>query len=126
MQDLTLSDLQIDILRTLWAHGELSTAEVTQALANKRTLAHTTVATLLTRLEKRGVVAATRDQRAIRYRALVAESDIRRSMVAGLLDSLFSGDAKALVAHLVRSEEIAPGDLNQIKQLLASEKKADG
>jgi BlaI family transcriptional regulator, penicillinase repressor len=123
VQDLNLSELQIDILRTLWAQGELNTAEVVLALANKRALAHTTVATLLTRLEKRGLVAATREPRAVKYRALVAESDIRRSMVSGLLDSLFGGDPKALVAHLVRDEEIAAGDLHQIKQLLAQEKK---
>lgn len=118
-QDTVLSDLQLELMRVLWARGEASTADVAEVLANSRGLAHTTIATLLTRLEKRGIVAARRDGRQLVYRALVEEGAVRRSMVAGLLDSLFGGDARALVAHLVREEEIAPGDLDKVRQLLA-------
>ena len=30
----------------------------------------------------------------------------------------FGGDAKALVAHLVREEELAPGDLTTVRRML--------
>jgi BlaI family penicillinase repressor len=116
-----LSDLQLELMRVLWQRGEASTAEVVEVLARSRGLAHTTVATLLTRLEKRGVVAARRDGRQLVYHALAAEGDVRRSMVSGLLGSLFGGDARALLAHLLREEEIAPGDLEQVRQLLKRE-----
>lgn len=117
-RDTVLSELQLDLMRVLWQRGEASTADVADVLAQSRGLAHTTVATLLTRLEKRGVVAARRDGRQLVYRALVAEGDVRRSMVSGLLGSLFGGDARALLAHLLREEEIAPGDLEQVRQML--------
>lgn len=119
-EDTSLSELQLELMRVLWARGEASTADVAEVLASSRGLAHTTIATLLTRLEKRGVVAARRDGRQLVYRALVEEGAVRRSMVAGLLDKLFGGDARALVAHLVREEEIAPGDLDKVRQLLAA------
>ena len=117
-EDTSLSELQLELMRVLWARGEASTADVAEVLANSRGLAHTTIATLLSRLEKRGVVAARRDGRQLVYRALVEEGAVRRSMVAGLLDNLFGGDARALVAHLVREEEIQPGDLDKVRQLL--------
>jgi predicted transcriptional regulator len=121
-QDVALSDLQIAVMRVLWTRGEPSTAEVAEVLAAERGLKHTTVATLLTRLEKRGVVAARRDARQLYYRALVTEPEVRRSMVADLLSSLFGGDARALVSHLVDESEIAPGDLDRLrKRLKASE-----
>jgi BlaI family transcriptional regulator, penicillinase repressor len=121
--DVALSDPQIAVMRVLWQRGAATTAEVVDAL--ERDLAHTTVATMLTRLEKRGVVEATRDGRQVSYRALVDEPEVRRSMVAGLLGSLFGGDAKALVAHLVREDEVAPGDLDKIKRLLATKARDD-
>lgn len=117
-RDTVLSELQLDLMRVLWQRGEASTADVADVLGRNRGLAHTTVATLLTRLEKRGVVAARRDGRQLVYRALVAEGEVRRSMVSGLLGSLFGGDARALLAHLLREEEIAPGDLDQVRQML--------
>lgn len=116
--DTTLSELQLELMRVLWARGEASTADVAEVLASSRGLAHTTIATLLSRLEKRGVVESRRDGRQLVYRARVAEGDVRRSMVSGLLGSLFGGDARALIAHLVREEEIAAGDLERVRQLL--------
>lgn len=121
-EDVALSELQIAVMRELWSRQEASTAEVAQALADQRGLAHTTVATLLTRLEKRGVVAARRDGRQLVYRALVSEAQVRRSMVAGLLGSVFGGDAPALVSHLVRESELGADDLERIKRLLAKAK----
>lgn len=124
-EDTSLSELQLELMRVLWARGEASTADVAEVLANSRGLAHTTIATLLSRLEKRGVVASRRDGRQLVYRALVAQGEVQRSMVSGLLDNLFGGDARALLAHLVREEEIAPGDLDRMRELLAQGERRD-
>jgi BlaI family penicillinase repressor len=120
--EVTLSDLQMDVMRVLWSRGEASVAEVGQGLEPMRRLAHTTVSTLLTRLQKRGLVSSRREGRQLIYRAEVAEQQVRRSMVSGLLSSLFAGDAQALVAHLVREDAISAEDLGAIRKLL--EKKA--
>lgn len=119
--DVHLSDLQLAVMRALWQAGEASTAEVAAALASDRPLAHTTVATLLTRLEKRGLLEARRDGRQLLYRARVSESQVRRSMVAALLGKLFAGDPQALVTHLVRESELDAGDLERIQALLDGE-----
>jgi BlaI family transcriptional regulator, penicillinase repressor len=64
-------------------------------------------------------VASRREGRQLVYRALVSEDAVRRTMVSGLVASIFGGDAHALVAHLVSESEVAPGDLDRIRQLLA-------
>ncbi len=115
--DIVLSDLQFDLMRELWRAGELSVAGVTEALAG-RDLAHTTVATLLSRLEKRGVVESRRDGRMLLYRPCVTEAQVRRSMVSSLIAQVFRGDPKALLAHLLSEREVAPGDLEQVRALL--------
>ncbi len=121
---ISLSDLQLAVMRVLWDRPEASTADVVEAMAGTRGLAHTTVATLLTRLEKRGVLAARRDGRQVFYRARVSEDAVRRSMVGSLLGNLFGGDARALVAHLVREDEVAPEDLERIEALLRESEDA--
>jgi len=118
-RDVALSDLQIAVMRVLWRQGETSVTDVAAVLAEERGLKYTTVATLLTRLEKRGVVGQRRDGRQLVYRALASEPQVRRSMVADLLGSLFGGDARELVAHLVNESEIAPGDLERVRKQLA-------
>lgn len=115
--DIVLSDLQFDLMRELWRAGELSVAGATEALVG-RDLAHTTVATLLSRLEKRGVVESRRDGRMLFYRPCVTETQVRRSMVSSLIAQVFRGDPKALLAHLLSEREVAPGDLEQVRALL--------
>ena len=113
-----LSELQLAVIRVLWKRGEASTAEVVSDLGVKRRLAQTTVATLLTRLSARGLLGQRRDGRTLIYRALVTEADVRRSMVADLVANLFEGDAAALVAHLVRERDVAPGDVARVRARL--------
>lgn len=117
--DIALSDLQIALMRVLWLRAEASVAEIAEVLAAERGLKYTTVATLLTRLERRGVVEQRREGRQLVYRALVSEPQVRRSMVADLVGSLFGGDARALVAHLVSEADIAPGDVERVRERLA-------
>ena len=92
-----LTDLQLDVMRVLWDRGGATTAEVHRALADTRGLAFTTVATLLTRMEKRGVVERASSERPFLYRARVSEREVRRSMVGGLVERLFAGDVAATV-----------------------------
>jgi BlaI family penicillinase repressor len=117
-RDIALSELQVAVVRVLWQRDETSVTEVAAVLGEERGLKHTTVATLLTRLEKRGVVEQRREGRQLMYRALISESQVRRSMVADLVGSLFGGDSRELVAHLVRESELAPGDLERLRKRL--------
>ena len=118
-RDIALSELQIAVVRVLWRNGETSVTDIAKVLGDERGLKHTTVATLLTRLEKRGVVEQRREGRQLIYRALVGEPQVRRSMVADLVGSLFGGDSRELVAHLVRESDLAPGDLENLRKRLA-------
>ena len=119
VRDIALSELQIAVVRVLWRNGETSVTDIAKVLGDERGLKHTTVATLLTRLEKRGVVEQRREGRQLIYRALVSEPQVRRSMVADLVGSLFGGDSRELVAHLVRESDLAPGDLENLRKRLA-------
>jgi BlaI family penicillinase repressor len=117
LSKVSLSDLQLAVMRTLWNKPGSSTSEVAEILRCSRNLAYTTVSTLLTRLEKRGLISATRDGRQLVYRAVVSEFEIKKSMVSDLLASLFQGSANELVSHLVDEKEIKASDLEKIRQL---------
>lgn len=114
----SFTELQLDLLAILWERGEATTADVCEALAPSRGLALSTVATLLSRLEKRGVVAHRKEGRQYVYRARVSRSDVRRSMVHDLTRSLFGGDPAALVRHLVDAHDVEPDEMERIRALL--------
>jgi predicted transcriptional regulator len=116
-----LSDLQIAVLRTLWEAGEASTAQVNQALNTRRKLALTTTATVLSRLEKQKLVTHRKEGRSNIYRALVTEQQVRRSMVADLVEWLFRGEPSALISHLLENSELDADETEELQSLLQRE-----
>jgi len=115
----SLTDLQLAIMRILWDRAEATVLEVQTRLRPERDLAQTTIATLLSRLEKRGVIEHRLDGRQFVYRPLITEADVRRSMVSELTALLFDGSSEALMMHLLRSREMNPGDLDRVKRMIA-------
>ena len=113
-----LSEPQMAIMRILWKLGEASAGQVHEALQAERPQAYTTVSTTLSRLEKRGIVTHRGEGRQYVYRALVGEDEVVRSGVKELVKRFFGGNRVDLVSHLLRSDEMAPGDLESIQRLI--------
>jgi len=122
----SLTDLQLAIMRILWDRAEATVVEVQTRLRPERDLAQTTIATLLSRLEKRGVVEHRLDGRQFVYRPLVTEQEVRRSMVSELTTLLFDGRPEALMSHLLRSRDMAPGDLDRVRRMIADAENGGG
>lgn len=121
-----LGDLQLAIMRVLWARGEATVADVHETLEPERGLALTTIATMLAKMEKKGVVDHRAEGRRFIYRPLVSESQVRRSMVSDLTSQLFRGDVTALVNHLLSEHDIDSQELAQLCELIsAHEQKED-
>lgn len=114
-----LGDLQLAIMQVLWEKGRATVAEVHKALLPTRGLALTTIATMLSKLEKKGVLKHHQAGRQYVYRAIVDRHEVHRSMVGDLVDRLFAGDAAALVNHLLTERDIDPAELDQIKTMIA-------
>ena len=115
-----LTDLQVAIMRVLWDRAQATVAEIHEALLPDRGLAPTTVATLLSRLEKRGIVKHRTASRQHVYYPDISEGEVRRSMVSDLAERLFDGDVAELVSHLLSEREMSAGDLEKVKELIAS------
>lgn len=118
-----LGDLQLAIMRVLWKEGEATVAGVHEALHTDRGLALTTIATMLTKMEKKGVVEHRSEGRQYVFRPTVSEEDVHRSMVSELTERLFEGDAAALVNHLLTAQEIDAGELARITALIEDRAK---
>jgi BlaI family penicillinase repressor len=121
-----LTDLQLAILRILWDRGSATAAEITDALKSSRGLAQQTIATILSRLERRGIVRHQTRQRQYIYSAILSEPDARRTMLAELTDRVFEGDVAALVSQLLSAREMSAGDLARVKALISAHEVTRG
>jgi predicted transcriptional regulator len=119
-----ISELQHAILQVLWDREEATVTQVQEDLAAAgRDLALTTVATLLSRLRRRGLVDHRSQGRHYVYHSAVSQRDVRRSMVQDLADRIFGGEVSAVVSHLLGSEEIDSEELARVKELVLQKER---
>ncbi len=122
MPEVKLSEQQLELVTILWRLEAGTARDVLNAMDDPN-LAYTTIATVLSRLEKRGVLASETQGRERVYRPLITERDVKTSMVSSLISSLFKGDPKALMAHLVREGDVDEDELEDLGKLLEGEKR---
>ena len=111
-------------MKVLWERSEATVAEVLDALDDAdASLAYTTIATMLRKMEARGLVGHRAEGRSFIYRARVAAEDVSRSMANHLVDRLFEGSLFEAVNHLLSSREVSRDELRQLERLIAERKK---
>jgi len=115
----TIPDSELDVIKVLWDRGQGTVREILDTLKSAgRSWSYATVATLLDRLETKGMVASDRDELAFVYRPLVTEQDVRQKRVGNLVEKLYQGEPGLLVLHLLKSHPLEPGQASQVRALL--------
>jgi BlaI family penicillinase repressor len=117
-KNIRLSDIQLALMHTLWKEGSATTVALYEQVGKPRALAHTTISTLLTRLEKRGLVKSAKDKGERVYEPVAKSADVKRSMVSSLVSTLFRGDPAALVSHLLEDSAFDAKDLAKVRKML--------
>jgi BlaI family penicillinase repressor len=89
----------------------------------ERDFAYTTVATMLRKMEDRGLVTHRDEGRSFVYRAGIAEDEVTRSMADHLVDRLFEGSLSDMMSHLLRTRDVSREELLRLEKLIGERKK---
>ena len=114
-----VSDTELDVLKTLWAHGPGTVREIEARLRRRRRRwAYNTVLTLLTRLREKGYVDADRTGTAHVFRSVVTRDELLSVGLATLADRVCDGTASPLVHALVRGGRFTPDEIANFRRLI--------
>ena len=118
-----VGNLQLQILKVLWAVGPSTVADVHAALPAGADLAYTTVATMLRKMEARRLVRHRAQGRKFIYEAAVPERDVTADLAGDVLDRAFEGRLADMVHHLLDTREVSAADLDQLSRLIAARRR---
>ena len=118
-----ISDSELELMKIVWATGGTALyAQIMESLAAAgRTWQKNTVITLLSRLVEKGFLRVRKLGRRNEYTATVSEADYQTAQTQVLVNKLYAGSAKGLVAALIRQEAISPGDYEELKRFWEKE-----
>ena len=112
-----ITDSEAKVMRVLWEAGcELPIADIRKTLEQTSKWETSTIKTLLRRLCEKGVVLATKKE-VFYYRPAVSEAKYNEYTTQSLIDRLYSGSAKNLVASLLGSKKLDDLDIEELRTL---------
>ena len=116
-----ISDSELEVMKLLWQAGEaLPVTAIREALQQSRGWEATTVKTLVSRLVNKGAVRQEK-RRVYYYSPLIGEEEYNAWATGHLIQKLYRGSAKNLVAALVQSEGLTQKDIEELRGLFRME-----
>ena len=112
-----ITDSEVEVMRVLWeADCELPIADIRKTLEMNSKWESSTIKTLLRRLCEKGVVLAAKKE-VFYYKPLVSEEEYNEYTTQSLIDRLYSGSVKNLVASLLGSKKLNNSDIEELRNL---------
>lgn len=99
---IKLPSLEFDCMKVIWILGQGTVKQVHEHLASHKSLAYTTVLTVLDRLYKKGVVHRKKIGRAHLYHPVYLEEDARKDALENLMRGFFRGSKHQLTSYIKR------------------------
>ncbi len=112
------TEAELELMNILWESGPSTVQGVVDHLPADRPLAYTTVQTVLNVLHRKGGVRRKLRERAYHYKAAVSRFDAASTALRDLVDRLFGGSPEQVVLAMVRSRQLSPQKLYELRKLI--------
>ncbi len=96
-----LGELESKVMKEVWRNPDCSAREVLDHLRKERTIAQTTVLTILSRLCKKGLLTRRRGGKAFLYSSVVDQQQFNEMVTRGVLEGLLKENSRPILSTFV-------------------------
>ena len=118
-----LGTLQTEVMELAWEHGEVTVAQVVEAIAKRRRVSYTTVLSAMQKLEKKGWLRHRSAGRAYIYSPTRNREQVGGRTLKELLRTTFQGDPRLLLASLLDETRLSDAELKELRHLIDTRRK---
>ena len=115
-----LGELEREVLELVWKHSPVTADTVQKKLG--RPLKESTVRTVLKRLEEKGYLSHTTENRTFLYEATETRASAAARAVKGIVDRFCNGSVEEVLAGLVDAEVLDRRELQRLAEKIAKAK----
>lgn len=119
-----IGELEAEVMSVVWEKGRASVQDVKDALEPRRSLAYTTVMTVMSRLAEKGMLAREKEGRAYYYTPAATQEKVAGSLLQSLVRRLYDGATGKAIAQLLESDEqVDDAELERLEALIHSRRQ---
>ena len=105
-------------MKVVWRKGTATVRDVYEALREKRTIAYTTVMTMMRILDDKGYLDKELVDRAYVYKPTRARQQVVGAMVKDFVDRVFDGASASLLVHLAKDNRLTAKQRKKLEELV--------
>jgi predicted transcriptional regulator len=118
MRSASLGEQELQILRYISDHAPVSVREVAAHFAETRSLARTTILTVMERLRKKGFLDRTRDGGNYLYSPRREQGALLRDLVRDFADRILEGSHDPFIAYLASDAQLSDEQIADLRRLV--------
>lgn len=113
-----LGGTEMEVLQHVWTLRSATARQVYDRIRANRSIAYTTVMTVMKNLAGKGYLSYEQDGAAYVYAAARPPEDVRGSLLAGFVEKVFGGSPLSLVQALVQHENLTKAQRAELRRLI--------
>ena len=111
-----LGDLEADIMEQVWQESPASVRDVHERIAKKRTIAYTTVMTVMSRLAEKGLLKREQLGRAFLYAPVQTRDEFCSDTISTVMRGLLGGFGEPVLSNFI--ETVGSEDEAKLDELI--------
>lgn len=114
---------ELELLNILWERGPSTVRQIHEVVSGSRQTGYTTTLKILQKMFDKGLVKRDESSRSHIYMPAVQAEKTQRQLVNDLIEKAFGGAAEKLVMQALSSRQVAPEEIETLRELLDSLEK---
>lgn len=115
----TLGDRELALLRFIAARDGATVGEAAEAFGGPRSLARSTVLTMMERLRKKGQLHRRKVRGVYRYSSPASPDEVLRGVVRQFVEGTLGGSVSPFVTYLAEGAEVSDEELAELDELVS-------
>jgi predicted transcriptional regulator len=117
--ELPIGEQELALLRLIADRGTLTVGEAADEFGTSRSLARSTVLTMMERLRRKGHLTRRLLDGVYRYRARLSSAELLRSAVQRFVERNLDGSVSPFLAYLSEAREVSDDELRELEDLVS-------
>lgn len=118
-----ISNAEFEVMNVIWKFAPINTNDIVERLSENNEWSPKTIQTMLSRLEKKGVIKHEKESRMFVYSPLISKDAYLRSEGNAFVNRFFDGVLSRMVVSYLDKSELSDDDINELQAVLDRKRK---
>jgi predicted transcriptional regulator len=119
-----LTEVELELMNVIWKSEECTIRGVVDQLPKERSLAYTSVATMMKILEEKGFLKSQSGEKTHTFRAVLPKEEYESRTLNHVAEKVFAGSPSSMVMKLLDEAELSKEELKAIQKTLEERMKS--